>query len=89
MRPLPKEFKGRGEVKGYTFRQVVKEPHGYIYEVDGGKRYEVFKHKENTRFNLVRYPRSQHFGKWAYTTPSFKRAMELLKKWEDAEKNKN
>jgi hypothetical protein len=88
MRPLPKEFDGKGEVKGYTFTQVVKERFGYVYRVDGGSktRYEVFKHKENERYGIVRYPRSQHFGRWAYWTFDFERAKEiLLKRWKKKE----
>ncbi len=83
MRPLQKEFEGRGEVRGYTFKQIRREPEGYVYEVGGSPevRYEVFKHKENERYDIVRYPNANAFGKWAYSVSSLERADELLKKW--------
>ena len=83
MRKLAKEFEGKGEVRGYTFKQIIAEPYGYVYEVGGSPklRYEVFKHKENERYGVVRYPNANAFGKWAYSVSTLERAKELLKKW--------
>lgn len=77
MNQLRKEFNGVGEVKGYFFRQIyfIKGV-VYIYEVsnDTGTHYEVFKHKENKRFNCISYPKSSSFGVWAWTCGSLNQA---------------
>ncbi len=80
IKELPIEFAGKGEVKGYFFTQVMKSDKAYIYAVDGGKRYEVFKRKVNRRFFQVRYPSSQSFGVWAWTFTSYELA---LKRFEE------
>tara|TARA_R110000823_G_scaffold221159_1_gene349665 strand:+ start:1024 stop:1290 length:267 start_codon:yes stop_codon:yes gene_type:complete len=70
MKQLEKEFKGVGEVKGYSFKQITNiEGVLYVYEVKGVEttHYEVFKHVENKRFNCISYPRSPAFGVWAWT----------------------
>jgi len=70
MKKLKKQFEGRGEVKGYTFKQLSSSPYAYIYEVSNDlctTHYEVFKHKENTYYNCISYPTSKGFGLWAWT----------------------
>lgn len=68
-KPLPKQFKGRGEVKGYTFSQISKTDKAFIYEVSSGntKHYEVFKRIINKRHGCISYPRSKSFGISAWT----------------------
>jgi len=71
LKELPLEFGGRGEVKGFVFRQVAINDWGYIYEVkqSGVPAYfEVFKRMENNRFCCIAYPGSKSFGIWAWTT---------------------
>ena len=82
MKPLATRFKGRGEVKGYIFTQVVRSHKAYIYEVSSEgsdrKHYEVFKRIENRRHNCISYPTSKAFGIWAWTTSNLTRAIELF-----------
>ena len=77
---LPIEFEGRGEVRGFRFRQILKSDKGYVYEVRQPElppHYEVFRRVENPRFKCVSYPGSNSFGVWASTakslTDAFKR----------------
>jgi len=69
MKQLQETFKGRGQVKGFTFTQIKKSEYGYIYEVNtkDNIHYEVFYHKENTLYECVSYPSNKAFGVWAWT----------------------
>lgn len=80
MKQLEKTFIGKGEVKGFSFTQLKNNGKAYIYEVSDGnfKHYEVFKHKENTQFKCVSYPRSKSFGIWAYSVSNLNRAIEIF-----------
>jgi len=84
MKELKESFKGKGEVKGFFFTQIVKKDYGYIYrvttDVDTNRfmHYEVFKRVENKRFECVSYPKSKSFGKWAWTCSNMERAMVRL-----------
>lgn len=80
MKQLQKEFKGRGQVKGFTFTQIKKSEHGYIYKVNTNDNFhfEVFYHKENKMYNCVSYPTNKAFGLWAWTCGNLERAEELL-----------
>ncbi len=82
MKPLPKHFTGKGEVKGYLFTQISQTDKAFIYEVSSGnsKHFEVFKKYLNTRFACVSYPTSRAFGIWAYTFTSLENAQ---KKFEE------
>jgi len=79
MKELSKYFKGRGEVKGYIFKQIVRSHKAYIYEISSEdssrKHYEVFKKVENRRYNCISYPTSKAFGIWAWTCMSLERAV--------------
>lgn len=69
MRELQTEFEGRGEVSGYSFKQINKTDKAYIYErssSEGHLSWEVFKRIENERFGVISYPRSPSFGIWAW-----------------------
>lgn len=80
MKELQKEFIGRGEVRGFKFKQISETNWGFIYEVthEGNKYYEVFKRKENTQYSNVSYPTSKAFGIWAWWTPSLDKAQARL-----------
>ena len=80
MKELKTDFIGRGEVKGFEFTQLKKTEFGYIYAVNTGDRvhFEVFKRKENRKFNCISYPKTKSFGVWAWTVGSMERACEIL-----------
>jgi hypothetical protein len=86
IKELPTEFAGKGEVRGYYFTQIWKSNKAYIYAVDGGKHYEVFKRKVNRRFSQVSYPNSMSFGIWAWTCRSYENALE---KFEELNQSKS
>ncbi|MET3732923.1 hypothetical protein [Moheibacter stercoris] len=86
IKELPTEFAGKGEVSGYCFTQILKSDKAYIYAVDGGRHYEVFKRKVNRRFSQVRYPNSNSFGVWAWTCRTYGRA---LKRFEELNQSKS
>ena len=83
MKQLQQQFQGRGEVKGYTFTQIRVTDLGFIYskELNGSLSYEVFKRKENKRFNCISYPTSNSFGVWAWDCKSLERAEEILNRF--------
>lgn len=90
---LPKNFDGRAEVKGFTFKQIEEIPDvGYLYEVNTGDsiHYEVFKYNLTKIFAdfitkelaeneyKVRYPNRNAFGVWAWTFKEKEKAEEVL-----------
>lgn len=81
MQELPKQFEGKGEVKGYTFTQREQSPYAYIYEkeTNGRVSYEVFQRKENINeqwgINKVSYPTSKAFGIWAWECSNISEAL--------------
>ncbi len=83
MKQLQQQFQGRGEVKGYTFTQIRVTDLGFIYskELNGSLSYEVFKRKENKRFDCISYPTSNSFGVWAWDCKSLERAEEILNRF--------
>lgn len=80
---LQKEFKGKGEVKGYIFKMLNSSPYAYIYEVSSENgtncHYEIFKRKNvpicidfskriySETETKEIYPKSKDFGVWAWT----------------------
>jgi hypothetical protein len=80
--PLRKEFDGRGEVKGFQFKQRCKTLKAYIYEVRHPETqrvyYEVFKRKVFAPDDREIYPRSGSFGKWAWTSNSYDEAFKKM-----------
>jgi hypothetical protein len=86
MKELEVRFIGRGQVKGFIFTQIKKNRVGYIYKVDLGSSYhfEVFKRKENIKYNCVSYPSDKSFGIWAWTYKSLEQACNKLKDLEVA-----
>ncbi len=77
MKPLPKQFQGKGEKKGYLLAQISKTDKAYIYEVSScdTKHYEVFLKKVNHRFACVSYPTSKAFGIFGWTCMSLESAI--------------
>ena len=89
---LPDEFVGRGSTRKFVFTKVKDFEEAAIFLVDTGRNkvyYEIFKKKiapicldftarvySETRFRYT-YPNDNAFGKWAWTTYSEKRAMEI------------
>ena len=84
MKQLREDFKGIGEVRGFEFTQLKRTEKGYVYAVNKGNsiHFEVFKHKENKRYECVSYPRTKSFGVWAWTTGTLERACEILNSFE-------
>ena len=77
---LEKQFTGKGEVKGFNFKQLLFEKGVYLYEVEyeGCSWYEAFEHRINTQFGNVIYPSSKVFGLWAHTSVNYERSLELV-----------
>ena len=79
MKELQEEVEGRGEVKGKSFKQLLRVKDVYLYECTGESfytHYEVFRRRENKQCNCVSYPKSNSFGKWAWTYNNFSDAMD-------------
>ena len=77
MKELDEEFIGRGEMRGFKFKQLEATNKAYLYKVDmnGAIYYEAFKRRENTRFGCVSYPTGEAFGVWAKTTKDYNKAI--------------
>lgn len=89
VKELEKEFLGRGEVRGFSFKQLHKNDTGYMYKVNTPFltcHYEVFQRKINRRYNCVSYPQSASFGISAWTYFTLELAME---KYNELERNKS
>ncbi|MES2875307.1 MAG: hypothetical protein V4708_16400 [Bacteroidota bacterium] len=81
IKQIPLEFQGRGEVKGYSFKQVKRSDLCYIYEVsapNGQRWYEVFRAKLNVLYGNISYPSSKQFGISAWTVKGKDRAEEMF-----------
>lgn len=78
MKELEKEFNGRGEVKGFHFKQIKANEFAYIYEVHNPDviepHYEVFERRINEQFDCESYPKSNSFGVWAWCCIDLKAA---------------
>ncbi|MGQ7869958.1 hypothetical protein [Sunxiuqinia sp. sy24] len=70
---LPKQFFGKGEVKGFCFEQVLASPNAYLYKVLIAYEtyYDTFSRRVDTRFGKEYYPKSNAFGYSAWTYRSF------------------
>jgi len=81
IKELPIEFIGRGEVKGFQFRQLMKGNRMFMYEVtsDGITHYEVFEIRACltpiTREPYVGYPKANSFGVWAWAYRNYEKAI--------------
>ena len=76
MKLLEKEFLGKGEVRGFEFKQVQKSNTAYVYEVNSGCSiyYEVFRIVVNTKYKKEVYPLAKHFSIWAWTQMNYESA---------------
>ena len=76
MKLLDLEFSGKGEVKGFTFKQVQKSKTAYIYEVNSGSSiyYEVFTRVVNNKYQKEVYPMAKHFSIWAWAHMNYEDA---------------
>lgn len=79
---LSLEIKGRGRVKGYVYRQLVKIPKAYLYEASHPDtdqvHYEVFKREVFEPDNREKYPSKKAQGIWAWCP---RKKEDALKKW--------
>jgi hypothetical protein len=79
LKELPISLIGRGEVKGFVFRQIAKSERGLLYQVaqPGGLiHYEIFRRVENIRFKCISYPGSRSFGISAWTMKDLNSALQ-------------
>ncbi len=91
----PANFIGKGEVRGFQFKQIRIGAKACIYEVQTGysAHYEVFK------IQTIRYPKSEQlyhpypkansFSIWAWTYKSFEVAFCKFRELEENEKRSN
>lgn len=82
MKELETEFIGRGEVKGFHFKQVFRSMTAYMYEVippNSCSYYEVFQRRVNERYDTVTYPKSSSFGRYAFTYLDFNTALKKFR----------
>jgi len=65
------------ELSGSYFKQLMKSDKGYMYEKSymGCISYEVFKRRENKRFNCISYPSSPSFCFWAWDYRDYENAL--------------
>lgn len=94
---LKKEFIGRGEVKGFIFRQIYMNDKFYVYEVTDKDEahtkvyYELIKRYTNISFDRQYlqecYPSAKMFGIKGWTYPSLERTVEGIKKKFDIDIN--
>ena len=79
MEELSIDIKGRGDVKGITFKQIAKSEKAYVYERTDSEGnndgYETFRRKINKKFGCESYPGSKSFGIWAWCFNSIDKAM--------------
>lgn len=78
---LPKEFEGRGEVKGWRFKQIMSNSNAYLYERSHPDctdvfYYEVFIRKVFKPENREMYPKGESFAKWAWCFRNIEDALE-------------
>ena len=89
---LPSEFTGKGEVSGFRFNKIDESDSHYIYEVNTGTsiHYEVIKRLITEKMVSIEnrvysetdfkeyYPKSNGFGRTAWSTTSLSRAREIF-----------
>lgn len=81
---LPREFIGKGEVKGFHFNQLLRTQNYCLYKVtnSGNTHYEVFEIKVYllpiTKEPYESYPTVNSFGVWAWTYANYNKAIEKL-----------
>lgn len=71
LKELPMSFIGKGQVKGFQFKQICRSNKAYIYQVCdtfGNRWYEVFLRRIDVRFGNISYPKANSFGVTAWGT---------------------
>lgn len=66
---------------GFIYKQVFKNAKGYIYSQDRNGifiGYESFLRMENTQYNCVSFPGNEAFGKWAWSTQIYEKALSYI-----------
>lgn len=81
LKQLAEEFDGRGEVRGFHFKQIQKNDSAYLYEVTLPEHtkvthYEIFKKVIHIRFMQIAYPKSGSFGISAFTRKTYQEAID-------------
>lgn len=88
---MENQFIGKGAVKGMVFSLLQETSNGFLYSVEdeGRVHYEVFKRverpklldwdtKEISEEKYPVYPRTEDFGKWAWSYSSLEKAVSRL-----------
>lgn len=82
VKKLPIEFIGKGEVKGFYFRQIKRGQKACLYEVTtqwNTVHYEIFEIRvfltPKTKQKYEAYPKANAFGVWAWTTSIYEKAV--------------
>ncbi len=94
IKKLSVEFIGKGEVKGFQFRQLQRGQKTCLYEVlsEGLIHYEVFKIKigkiPKSEQLYEQYPKANSFGIWAWTYRDYEKAIESFTIIENFENEK-
>lgn len=94
IKKLPIEFIGKGEVKGFNFRQLVRGQKACLYEVNTqcSNHFEVFKirvfHLPKSTDLYESYPKANSFAVWAWIYNQFYDLYKKLIKQEFMIKNK-
>ncbi len=83
IKQLPRQFTGRGEVRGFLFTQLEVTDTAFLYtvEAEGTIYFEVFRKRENARYGCVSYPTSKAFGIWAWTYLTKEEAIRKLEEF--------
>ena len=65
---IPVQFVGKGEYRGFNFRQILITDWAYCYEMNVGGQiyYRVFKKVENRQYMTISLPWINAFGIWAW-----------------------
>ena len=92
VKKLPIEFIGRGEIKGFHFRQIKRGQKACLYEVTtqwNNVHYEVFEMRSfltpKTKEPYEAYPKANAFGVWAWTYRNLLKSIEKFEKIENNE----
>lgn len=92
IKELETEFEGKGEVKGFFFRQITSNGYAYVYRVKHPDvkepYYEVFERRINEQYDCVSYPKSKSFGLWAWCCINMQKAMERYAEITERMKNR-
>lgn len=78
-----KEIRKEFNKNEYLYKQIVATEKGYIYELTSENitRYEVFKRKVNTQYNIYSFPGNESFGIWAWSVVTLGYAKDRLNRF--------